>query len=136
MIEIIREELKAEALIKEVACPSSGALALFLGVARQHSQGKKVVSLEYEAYEEMAIKTLAQIAAEIKEKWAVDRVAMSHRVGPINIGETSIIIAVSAPHRKEALQACQYAIDRVKEIVPIWKKELFEDGSRWVGWGG
>ena len=78
---------------------------------------------------------MEEIVAEVKERFGVDKVAMAHRVGTIKISEASIVIAVSAPHRKEALAACQFAIDRVKEIAPIWKKELFEDGSRWVGWG-
>lgn len=135
MVVITDQVLSAEPFVKEVSCPSSGAVAVFVGIAREFSGGKKVLELEYEAYPEMARKKMEEIGAEVKERFGVDKVAMAHRVGSIKISEASIVIAVSAPHRKEALAACQFAIDRVKEIAPIWKKELFEDGSRWVGWG-
>lgn len=135
MVVITDQVISPESLIKEVSCPSSGAVAAFVGIAREYSGGKRVIELEYEAYSEMALKKMEEIAAEVRARFGVDKVAMAHRVGTLKIGEASIVIAVSAPHRKEALAACQFAIDRVKEIVPIWKKELFEDGSRWVGWG-
>lgn len=135
MVIITDQVISAESLIKEVSCPSSGAVAAFVGIAREYSGGKRVIELEYEAYPEMALKKMEEIATEVRERFGVDKVAMAHRVGTLKIGEASIVIAISAPHRKEALAACQFAIDRVKEIVPIWKKELFEDGSRWVGWG-
>jgi molybdopterin synthase catalytic subunit len=136
MVEVTSEILAAEPLIKKVCSPAVGAVAVFVGVAREFSQGKKVVFLQYEAYQEMAEKKMEEIVTEIKEKWKVNDVAMVHRVGVLQIGESSIVIAVSAAHRQDALAACQHAIERVKEVVPIWKKEVFEDGSRWVGWMG
>lgn len=134
MVIITDQVISAEALIKEVSCPSSGAVAAFVGIAREYSRGKRVLKLEYEAYPEMALKKMEEIAAEVRSQFAIDKVAMAHRVGVLKIGEASIVIAISAPHRKEALAACQLAIERVKEIVPIWKKEHFGDGSHWVGW--
>lgn len=136
MVKVTSEVLAAEPLIKRVSSAASGAVAVFVGVAREFSEGRRVVFLQYEAYQEMAERKMGEIVAEIKQKWTVNDVAMLHRVGVLQIGETSIVIAVSAAHRRDALAACQYAIERVKEIVPIWKKEVFEDGSRWVGWTG
>jgi molybdopterin converting factor subunit 1 len=115
---------------------SSGAVAAFGGVVRATSQGRKVLHLEYEAYAPMAESKMAQIGQEIGAKWPVDSVAILHRVGLLQVGEMSVAIAVAAPHRKEALEACAYAIDRLKEIVPIWKKEVFEGGEVWVGHHG
>ncbi|MDA2917286.1 molybdenum cofactor biosynthesis protein MoaE, partial [Nitrospinae bacterium AH_259_B05_G02_I21] len=92
--------------------------------------------LEYEAYPSMAERKMTQIGEEIRAKWAVDAVVILHRVGRLEVGEMSVAIAVAAPHRREALEACAYAIDRLKEIVPIWKKEVFEDGEVWVGHHG
>ncbi|MEE8448537.1 MAG: molybdenum cofactor biosynthesis protein MoaE [Thermodesulfobacteriota bacterium] len=136
MVKVTSEVLAAEPLIKRVSSAASGAVAVFVGVAREFSEGRRVVFLQYEAYREMAERKMEEIVAEIKQKWTVNDVAMVHRVGVLQIGESSIVIAVSAAHRRDALAACQYAIERVKEIVPIWKKEVFEDGSRWVGWTG
>ena len=136
MVKLTSEVLAAEPLIKRVSSAASGAVAVFVGVAREFSEGRRVVFLQYEAYQEMAERKMGEIVAEIKQKWTVNDVAMVHRVGVLQIGESSIVIAVSAAHRRDALAACQYAIERVKEIVPIWKKEVFEDGSRWVGWTG
>ncbi len=115
---------------------SSGAVAAFGGVVREESHGRKVLHLEYEAYGPMAEAKMAQIGREIRAKWPVDAVAILHRVGLLKVGEMSVAIAVSAPHRREALEACSYAIDRLKEIVPIWKKEVFEGGETWVGHHG
>ncbi|MDE2060616.1 MAG: molybdenum cofactor biosynthesis protein MoaE, partial [candidate division NC10 bacterium] len=114
---------------------SSGAVVTFLGVVREQTRGRQVRYLEYEAYREMAIPKMREIADEIRRKWEVDEIAMVHRVGRLQIGEASVAIAVSAPHRHEALAACAYAIDRLKEIVPIWKKEVWTDGEEWVGPG-
>ncbi len=136
MVKVSSEVLAAEPLIKRVSSAASGAVAVFVGAAREFSEGRRVVFLQYEAYQEMAERKMGEIVAEIKQKWTVNDVAMVHRVGVLQIGESSIVIAVSAAHRRDALAACQYAIERVKEIVPIWKKEVFEDGSRWVGWTG
>ncbi len=110
-----------------------GAVVTFVGIARRFARGRRVSYLEYEAYPEMAEKSLAQIADEMRQKWRVENVAIVHRVGRLAIGDVSIAIAVGSPHRKEAFQACSYAIDRVKEHTPVWKKEVWEDGSEWIG---
>ncbi|HID87231.1 MAG TPA: molybdenum cofactor biosynthesis protein MoaE [Anaerolineae bacterium] len=112
--------------------PGAGAIATFLGTVRDHSRGRRVLYLEYDAYPEMAERTLRQIGEEIRERWGLDRVAIVHRIGRLEIGEASVAIAVAAPHRAEAFEACRYAVDRLKEIVPIWKKEVWEGGEYWV----
>jgi len=132
MFKITRDRLSLEELVKSVESPEAGAIATFIGTARNHSKGRRVLSLEYEAYPEMARKKLKEIEEEILKKWEVRGVAISHRIGKLLIGEASVMIAVSAPHRKDAFAACRFAIDRIKKIVPIWKKEIFEDGERWV----
>ncbi|MDA2932352.1 molybdenum cofactor biosynthesis protein MoaE [Nitrospinae bacterium AH-259-F20] len=115
---------------------SSGAVAAFGGVVREETEGRRVLYLEYEAYPSMAERKMTQIGEEIRAKWTVDSVAILHRVGRLEVGEMSLAIAVAAPHRREALDACSYAIERLKEVVPIWKKEVFEDGEVWVGHHG
>ncbi|MCH7760458.1 molybdenum cofactor biosynthesis protein MoaE [candidate division TA06 bacterium] len=132
MFRITREDLCLEELVKAVESPEVGAIATFSGTTRNHSEGRKVLSLEYETFEGMAEKKLREIGEEIKKQWRVKGVAIAHRIGRIEVGEASVMIAVSASHRKEAFEACRYAIDRVKTVVPIWKKEFFEDGERWV----
>ncbi|HEY8476141.1 MAG TPA: molybdenum cofactor biosynthesis protein MoaE [Chloroflexota bacterium] len=136
MFKITTEPLSSDALATLVRTDECGAVATFLGVVRNHSRGRRVLYLEYEAYPELAEKKMAEIADEIRVKWGVERVAIFHRVGRLEIGEASVAIAVAAPHRREALAACQYAIDRLKQIVPIWKKEVWEGGETWVGWEG
>ena len=131
---ITENEITADDLIREVTQPKDGAVVAFVGVVRDNSHGRKVLYLEYEAYKEMAEKKLAEIGEEIRQRWGLDGVAIRHRVGRIDIGETAVVIAVAAPHRKDAFVACEYAIDRLKQIVPIWKKEFFEDGEVWAGW--
>lgn len=130
---IVEGEIAPETLIREVIDDGVGAVVTFVGTVRGFSKGKKVVYLEYEAYKEMAEKKLAEIGREIKARWGLDRVAITHRVGHLNIGDISVVIAVAAPHRQEAFEACQYAIDDLKKTVPIWKKEVWEDGETWVG---
>jgi molybdopterin synthase catalytic subunit len=104
---------------------------VFSGVVRNHSEGQAVRYLEYEAYREMALPKLEQVAREVADRWPMAKVAMAHRVGRMEIGETSVIVAASAPHRAEAFEAARYAIDRLKAIVPIWKKEFFAEGEHW-----
>ncbi|HWQ68436.1 MAG TPA: molybdenum cofactor biosynthesis protein MoaE [Patescibacteria group bacterium] len=133
MFEITDQPLLLEPLVTIVKRSSSGAVATFLGVVREQTRGRQVRYLEYEAYPEMAIPKMREIADEIRRKWEVDEIAIVHRIGRLQIGEASVAIAVSAPHRREALAACAYAIDRLKEIVPIWKKEVWTDGEEWVG---
>jgi len=136
VFEITDQPLSLEPLVAAVKRSSSGAVATFLGVVREQTRGRQVRYLEYEAYQEMAIPKMRKIAEEIRLKWKVDEIAMTHRIGRLQIGEASVVIAVSAPHRREALAACAYAIDRLKEMVPIWKKEVWTDGEEWVGPGG
>jgi molybdopterin synthase catalytic subunit/sulfur carrier protein ThiS len=119
-----------EALVEEPGC---GAFVTFVGTVRNTNEGRAVDYLEYEAYPGMAERKMAEIGDEIRQRWGLDRVAMAHRLGRCAIGEASIVICVASPHRREAFEACHYAIDRVKEIVPIWKKEVWRDGSVWIG---
>jgi molybdopterin synthase catalytic subunit len=135
MFDITDQPLSLEPLVSAVTRSSSGAVASFLGVVREQTRGRQVLYLEYEAYREMAIPKMREIADEIRRKWKVDEIAMVHRIGHLEIGEVSVAIAVSAPHRHQALAACAYAIDRLKETVPIWKKEVWTDGEEWVGPG-
>ncbi|HUP01889.1 MAG TPA: molybdenum cofactor biosynthesis protein MoaE [Gemmatimonadota bacterium] len=130
--EITESPLSIEALVARLADPSAGAVATFSGTARNTFAGKEVRYLEYEAYRPMAEQVLADIGTEIAIRWPhVIAIAIAHRVGRLEIGESSVIVAVSAPHRREALQACAYGIDRLKAILPVWKKEVFADGEVW-----
>src|SRR5438067_1046434 len=134
MFKIVDGPIDEIALQDAVRTDADGAVIVFRGVARRYSRGRDVVHLEYEAYPEMAEKVMAQIADDMKARWPVSGVAIVHRTGVLAIGQASVVIAVSAPHRGAAFEATQYAIDRLKEIVPIWKKEIWSDGSQWVGW--
>lgn len=116
-----------------VARPEAGATVTFIGTVRDHGRGKPVTHLEYEAYEAAAEMGMAEIGEEIRARWPVAGVAIAHRVGSLAIGEASVVICVSSAHRDAAFAACQYAIERIKEIVPIWKKEHYADGSAWLG---
>ncbi len=127
--------LSLQEVVDAVTRVSQGGLVTFSGVVRDHSKGKRVTRLEYEAYAPMAEKTLAEIGEEARVKWPGTEVAVVHRVGTLVPGELAVVIAVSAPHRKEAFRACEHVIDRLKEDVPIWKKETAEDGEVWVGLG-
>jgi MoaE-MoaD fusion protein len=129
---ITRQPLDLNALVRRVVFSSAGAILVFSGVVRDNAHGKAVKHLEYEAYPEMAEQTLRDIIAEIHERWSDARVAMAHRIGKVKIGESSLIIAVAAPHRPEAYAASRYAIERVKAILPVWKKEFASDGDHWV----
>ena len=132
MFKIVENPISMDELIRAVEDPGAGAIVTFLGVVRDNNLGRKVHYLEYEAYPEMAVPAMQRIAEEIRQKWDVKHVAMVHRVGRLEIGEASVGIAVSAAHRAEAFEACRYAIDRLKEIVPIWKKEVWEGGEYWI----
>jgi len=113
----------------------AGAIATFLGTVRAHSRGRDVVALEYEAYEEMAEEVMAEIADEVQSRYDLCKVAMAHRLGRVEVGETSVAIGISAPHRQDALAACADAIEALKARVPLWKKELYADGEEWIGRG-
>jgi molybdopterin synthase catalytic subunit len=112
--------------------PEDGAVAVFEGIARNHSHGRKTLYLEYEAYESMALAKLRELASAMRGQFTVNRVAVVHRLGRLDIGQTSVFIGVSAAHRKAAFDACRYGIDTLKRTVPIWKKEYFEDGAVWA----
>ncbi|HSL66154.1 MAG TPA: molybdenum cofactor biosynthesis protein MoaE [Gaiellaceae bacterium] len=129
------EPLSLQACVDEVASPDAGAIATFVGTTRRRSRGREVVRLEYEAYEGMAEVELERIATALRERHELCEVAIHHRVGVVGIGETSVVIAVSAPHRDAALAACRAAIDTLKETVPLWKKEVYEGGAEWIGRG-
>ncbi len=129
---ITSKPLDLAALIKRVEFSGAGAIITFSGVVRDNAHGKAVKHLEYEAYPEMAEGTLRDIIAEIHDRWADTRVAMAHRIGKLKIGEASLIIVVASPHRPEAYAASRYAIERVKAILPVWKKEFATDGEHWV----
>ncbi|HEX2171931.1 MAG TPA: molybdenum cofactor biosynthesis protein MoaE [Dehalococcoidia bacterium] len=133
LFEITTEPLRHEPVVEAVSAPGVGGVVTFAGNVRLWSRGKRVSYLDYDAYPEMATKYLRQIGDEIKDRWGIEHVAIVHRIGHLEIGETSVIIAVGSPHRREAFEACHYAIDRLKEIVPIWKKEVWEDGEVWIG---
>ena len=137
MYRVTTEPLSADALASDVIVPEAGAVSVFLGVVRDNTAGRPVVALEYEANVPMVEAKLKEIGEAVHQRWpGVRQVAMLHRIGRLAIGEASVAIAVSAAHRREAILACHYAIDRLKETVPIWKREIFEDGAVWVGLQG
>ena len=133
MINITSDPLDPDSITKLVRKNSNGAIITFLGTTRDSTDGKRVNYLEYEAYQPMAQDMIRQIFDEVKERWEIEDLAMSHRLGKVDIGEISMVVAIASPHRKQAFEAGQYSIDRIKEIVPIWKKEFFDDGEEWVG---
>jgi molybdopterin synthase catalytic subunit len=128
-IEITTAPISTEAVAEMVKRDSYGALVTFVGMVRDNSEGQRVLYMEYEAFLEMAHKKLAEVADEVRARWQPLDIAISHRVGRLEVGEVALAIAVASSHRKEAFAACQYAVDRIKEIVPIWKKEIREDGE-------
>ncbi len=132
-VTIGREPVDIEALERAVADPSAGATVTFAGTTRNGNAGRRVLRLEYEAYEPMALNEMRKLAREAGERFKIVRIAIQHRIGFVDIGETSVAIAVSAAHRAEAFDACRFAIDRLKEVVPVWKKEYFEGGEVWIG---
>jgi molybdopterin synthase catalytic subunit len=129
---ITREPIDAQRVARALQRPEDGAVAVFEGVVRNNSKGKKTRYLEYEGYEPMALKKMEEIGIFVRQAWEIDGVAIVHRLGHMEIGETSVAIIVTSPHRRPAFDACHYAIDRLKKIVPIWKKEFFEDGEVWI----
>ena len=132
LVELTTDVLDPRRLEAAVAHAGAGAICTFSGVVRDNSDGRTTRRLEYEAYNSMAEKQMRAIAAEIGEKWPEARVAFAHRTGTLEIGEASVVVSVSSPHRAEAIAACKWGIDRLKESVPIWKKEFFEDGEVWI----
>jgi molybdopterin synthase catalytic subunit len=129
------EPLSLDAAVDEVRDVGAGAIATFIGTVRNESRGRDVRFLEYEAYAEMATDVMLQLAAKLKERYDLHEIAIHHRTGRVEIGDASVVIAVSAPHRQDALAACKDAIDELKETVPLWKKEMYEGGEEWIGRG-
>jgi molybdopterin synthase catalytic subunit len=130
--ELTDQALDPTPLIAAVSDPANGALVLFLGNVRDEDQGRKVRYLEYDAFRSMAAKEMRRAVEEALARWPAVKIALRHRVGRLPVGETALIVAVSAPHRDEAFEACRHVIDRIKQIVPIWKKETWEDGESWL----
>ena len=133
MIYITTEPLNPQEVTDLVRKSSNGAVVTFLGTTRDFSEGRDVLYLEYEAYQPMAENMLRQIAQEIRDRWGIEDIAIAHRVGKLGIGDISLVVALASSHRKEAFEASEYAMDRIKTIVPIWKKEVFQGGEVWVG---
>ena len=132
LFELTRSAIPIDEISRSLRAPEDGALVVFDGFARNNFRGRTTLHLEYEAYEEMALAKIREIGAQMREKFAIHRVAIVHRLGRIEIGETSVLIAVSSAHRAAAFDACRYAIDTLKRTVPIWKKEFFADGAIWA----
>ncbi len=131
-IRLVDKPLSAQACLDFATNDKAGGTAAFIGTIRNNTQGRQVRHLDFEAYQPMAIKEMQKIADTVQEKWKALKVVIHHRLGRLEIGEVAVIIVVSTPHRKAAFEACEYAIDTLKETVPIWKKEYFEDGEVWV----
>ena len=130
--ELVRKPIEITALTRHVRAPEDGAIVTFDGFVRNQSHNRATLNLDYEAYESMALAKMREIGAQLHEKYSIHRVAMVHRLGRLEIGDTSVFIAVSAPHRAAAFDACRFAIDTLKRTVPIWKKEYFADGAVWA----
>jgi molybdopterin synthase catalytic subunit len=131
-IDLVREPIRVDAVLDAVRHAGAGAVVLFLGTVRNHARGRTVDHLEYEAYDALARNELARITAEAIQRWGV-RMAIVHRLGPLAVGEISVAIAVAAAHRRDAFEAGRFAIDTLKQTVPIWKKEVWADGAEWIG---
>jgi molybdopterin synthase catalytic subunit len=133
MFRVTHSPIALDELIAHVTDPEAGAIATFIGTSRNHNEGRRVVALDYDGYAEMAEKELARIGEAARSKWPICRIAIIHRLGPVQITEASVIIAVSSAHREAAFAACRFAIEEIKKTVPIWKKEVFEGGEVWIG---
>lgn len=131
-IQLKDTPLQPQECIDYVASSKAGGTTVFVGTVRDHTKGREVVRLEFEAFGPMAVSEMQKIAETAEKNWKAEKVAIHHRVGSLDIGEIAVVIAVATPHRKAAFEACQYAIDTLKETVPIWKKEIFKDGEVWV----
>ncbi|GLX65681.1 molybdenum cofactor biosynthesis protein [Paenibacillus glycanilyticus] len=130
---ITKHPITSDEVLAKVIVPEHGAAIAFVGTTREWTNGQRTVRLEYEAYAPMAVRTMEQIGAELNERWPGTHCAISHRIGVVDLAETSVVIAVSSPHRDACYDASRYAIERLKQIVPVWKKEIWEDGSEWKG---
>lgn len=132
MFAVTPDPLDPRPLVEAVRRDESGAVALFYGVVRNENAGRSVLYLEYDAYPEMALKKMREVADEVRAKFAITGIGVMHRTGRLEIGETSLLVAVSSGHRREAFEACHFAVDRIKQVVPVWKKEVWADGSEWI----
>ncbi|MDH5603592.1 MAG: molybdenum cofactor biosynthesis protein MoaE [Cyclobacteriaceae bacterium] len=132
MIKIEDKPLNVQEALDYVTVSKAGAVNSFIGTVRDHNKGKRVVRLEYEAYEKMAISEIEKIVSRAREQWPVEKVAVVHRTGILGPKDIAVIIAVSTPHRKASFEACEFIIDTLKETAPIWKKEIYEDGEEWI----
>jgi molybdopterin synthase catalytic subunit len=132
LFRVTVEPLDPGQAAQAVASPDCGAVATFIGVVRNHNQGRPVLRLDYECFEPLAVKSLERIAAEAAVEWPSVRLSIFHRVGSLQIGDASVVIAAASPHRADAFAACRYAIERIKQIVPIWKHEHFDGGETWI----
>ena len=132
LIQLTHEPLNRDALIRAISHPSIGGIVVFEGIVRDNAHGKQVCYLEYDVYEEMAVEQIRAIIAQAQQHWGVKSVAVAHRFGRLEIGETSVIVIVGSAHRREAFEACHYIIDTLKQTVPIWKKEVTTDGETWI----
>ena len=133
MYDIVTQPIDVASVAAAAAHPSTGATVTFVGTTRDHNEGRRVTRLEYEAYTDMALAEMRKIGELARQRWPIERIVITHRIGVVPIGEASVVIAVSAGHRGVAFEACHFAIDRLKEVVPIWKKEHFEGGEIWIG---
>lgn len=133
MFAIVEDPIDSAAVSLAVTDPAAGATVMFAGTTRDHHEGRRVTRLEYEAFREMALAELEKIGEEARRRWPIAKIAIVHRIGVVPIGAASVVIAVSTAHRDAAFAACRFAIDRLKEVVPIWKKEHFEGGTVWIG---
>lgn len=133
MFRVTNEAIDLNELVRYVTDPEAGAIVTFIGTTRNNNEGRRVIALDYEAYPEMAEKELARIGDDARKQWPICRMTIVHRLGPVQIGEASVIIAVSSAHRDAAFAASRFAIEEIKKTVPIWKKEVFEGGEVWIG---
>ena len=133
MFRVTHQPIELDELVRYVTDPEAGAIATFIGTTRNNNEGRKVIALDYEAYPEMAEKELARIGDDARKQWPICRMAITHRLGPVQIGEASVIIVVSSAHRDAAFAASRFAIEEIKKTVPIWKKEVYEGGEVWIG---
>ncbi|KGR88635.1 hypothetical protein CD30_18170 [Ureibacillus massiliensis 4400831 = CIP 108448 = CCUG 49529] len=133
LYKVIENPIQTEEVIRKVESRNAGAITVFIGTVREMTNGKRTLYLEYQAYKTMAEKKLNEIGNEIENKWPNTKVAITHRIGRLEISDIAVVIAISSPHRNVAYEANRYAIERIKEMVPIWKKEVWEDGEMWIG---
>ncbi|MEQ9438968.1 MAG: molybdenum cofactor biosynthesis protein MoaE [Cyclobacteriaceae bacterium] len=131
-IQLTDEKLQVTEVLAAVQSDRAGAVDMFIGTVRNHTQDRSVVRLDYEAYDAMAVKEMEKLATQVGDRWPVEKIAIHHRKGTLEIGDIAVIIAVATPHRQEAFEACKFTIDTLKQTVPIWKKEIFDDGEVWV----